>query len=56
MTTDNLQYLFNEATINGKLTGLANILLEQCTVDQQCPCNALKTLAKEKADGGKRVF
>jgi len=53
---NNLQHIFNEATINGKLMGLANILLEQCTVDQQCPCNTLTLLAKKKTDEGNRDY
>jgi len=53
---NNLQHIFNEATINGKLTGLANILLEQCTVDQACPCYLLKSLAEKKTKEGNREY
>tara|TARA_R110002020_G_scaffold179513_1_gene373155 strand:+ start:5234 stop:6358 length:1125 start_codon:yes stop_codon:yes gene_type:complete len=48
----NLQNIFNESTSNGKVVGLAAVLLEQCTAEQSCPCVALLSMSREKIEAG----
>ena len=52
MKTTKLQNIFNKATNNGKVVGLANILLEQCTADKNCPCIALLSMSRDKIEDG----
>jgi hypothetical protein len=41
-----LQDIFRKATINGKVRGLANILLEECSPEELCPCSGLLSKSK----------